>query len=260
MKIILLKIFNRARRLFAKLYFTKTRFCCVCNNYIGHFLPYRNGFKSVPKSIVALDVIGSDVENFSCPNCLCHDRERHIYLYLLKNKILDQFSVSKVLHFAPELNLSRIITSYHPVEYVQADLMPTSDNVKEVNIQDIPFPDNYFDFVIANHVLEHVDDDIKALSELYRVLKVGGAAILQTPFSDKLEFTFKDSGINDDFSRLQIYGQEDHVRLYGKDIADRFESVGFLAAIKTHEYNLNEYDFEKYGVNKKEVFLFFLKR
>ena len=106
-------------------------------------------------------------------------------------------------------------------------------------------------------MLEHVDDDLLALSELRRVLKVGGYAILQTPFSNKLTRTFSDPGIDSNYARFQAYGQEDHVRLYGRDIIARIESAGLKSRVATHDEVLADIDPLKFGVNDKEPFLLF---
>lgn len=232
-------------------------FCCACGQRINGFIPYRGGRKNRPVLMEILDVVGSDPDNFSCPNCGAHDRERHLLLYLAKLKLLGIFSNSRVLHFAPEQWFSKMIEIQGPRVYVKADLYPQNEGVKKVNILDIAYSADEFDVVVANHVMEHVDDDLKALSELHRVLRLGGLAILQTPYSSKLHRTLADPGIDDDYCRLQVYGQEDHVRLYGQDIFDRFEQAGFRSLVVTHEVVLPEYSPGIYGVNVKEPFFLF---
>lgn len=207
--------------------------------------------------MVALNTIGSNVINFGCPNCGCHDRERHLLLYLKAVGLLEKFEGAAILHFAPEFRLSEIIEAKVPGRYVKGDLYPTSANIEMIDMLAIDYPSQSFDFVIANHVLEHVDDDLLALSELRRVLKAGGHAILQTPFSSKLKLTFSDPGIDNKLARYQAYGQEDHVRLYGSDIFSRIESAGFRSLVVTHEEELADIDPLKFGVNEMEpLFLF----
>jgi ubiquinone/menaquinone biosynthesis C-methylase UbiE len=140
---------------------------------------------------------------------------------------------------------------------VKGDLYPTSKDIEAIDMLAIDYPSESFDFVIANHVLEHVDDDLVALSELRRVLKAGGYAILQTPYSSKLTQTFSDPGIDSNSARYQAYGQEDHVRLYGGDIFARIESAGFKSRVATHEEKLADIDPLKFGVNEKEPFFLF---
>jgi SAM-dependent methyltransferase len=234
----------------------KSRYCCVCKNYIFRFIPYR-GWCKLPPLMTALRVIGSDVKQFGCPRCGSHDRERHLILFFEKLGIFDKMVQASIIHFAPETNLSKRIEACLPEKYVKCDLYPTVSGIEKINIISIPYESKRFDFVIANHVLEHVIDDMTALSELHRVCKIGGLAILQTPYSIKLLATLSDPGIDSDLSRLQIYGQEDHVRLYGSDIFSRFESVGFKANVLRHEDILSDVDSTFFGVNANEpLFLF----
>ena len=202
-------------------------------------------------------MIGSDVKQFSCPRCSCHDRERHLVLYLKELAIFDKIKGASILHFAPEDHLPKIIQECLPAQYVRCDLYPKSSEVEKIDMLDIPYKSESFDFVIANHVLEHVADDLTALTELHRVMKVGGLAILQTPYSSKIASTISDPGVDSDLARLQLYGQKDHVRLYGRDIFNRIESVGFDAEIAWHQDVLNYIDARFFGVNAAEpLFLF----
>ena len=209
--------------------------------------------------MVALQTIGSNVEHFGCPYCGCHDRERHLLLYLTAHGVIDRFESAAILHFAPERRLSGIIEARSPGRYVKGDLYPTSEDIETIDMLAIDYPSESFDFVIANHVLEHVENDLLALSELRRVLKVGGYAILQTPYSNKLTKTFSDPGIDSDSARYQAYGQEDHVRLYGSDIVARIESAGFRSRVATHQEMLADIDPMRFGVNEKEPFFLFEK-
>jgi ubiquinone/menaquinone biosynthesis C-methylase UbiE len=94
-----------------------------------------------------------------------------------------------------------------------------------MNVSELTFPSETFDVVICNHVLEHVPDDRKALSELYRVLKKGGWGSIQVPMKD--EITFEDLAITDPRERDRLFGQDDHVRQYGLDYLDRLREAGF---------------------------------
>lgn len=232
-------------------------FCCLCGKKAIRFYPYRYG--STPDLIQELDCVGSDINNFGCPHCGSTDRERHLYLYLDRLGMWPDFTGASILHFAPEQELSKIIETKKPGLWVRGDLFPSAAHIERIDLLAIPYPEMLFDFVIVNHVLEHVSDDLQALREIHRVLKKGGHAILQTPYSAKLEKTFCDNGIDSDNARLQAYGQEDHVRLYGKDIFARFESVGFSAKIARHQEVLNDITPEYFGINPKEPFFLFQK-
>jgi len=233
------------------------RRCLLCGNAVWRFMPYRRGARSVQPLSRALEVIGSDVENFACPRCWAHDRERHLLLYLRAVDLLDKMAGNAVLHFAPEKRLQPVIEAARPASYVKADLFPANADVRCVDILAMPFGDQSFDFLIANHVLEHVADDLKALAEIRRVLRVGGYAILQTPYSPRLIRTWQDDGIDSDEARLLAFGQEDHVRLYGRDIFERFASVGLQSLVARHEELLPDLDSARFGVNPLEPFFLF---
>lgn len=235
----------------------RSRHCVMCGHRISRFLPYRGGLDDVPKLMRELDVVGSDVENFTCPRCGAHDRERHLLMYMQATGLLSSVRGQDVLHFAPEARLSEWIAARNPSRYIKCDLYPQSPDLVCVDILAIPLAAESFDLVIANHVLEHVDDDLQALAEIRRVLKIGGHAILQTPYSRKLRHTWQDPGIADDQSRLQAYGQEDHVRLYGRDIFERFVSTGLVSRVRQHADLLPDADVGKVGVNPAEPFFLF---
>lgn len=232
------------------------RYCCICTNHFLSFIPYR-GWEKTPPLMTALRVIGSDVRQFGCPRCGSHDRERHLVFFFRKLGFFEKMAGASILHFAPEPHLSKLIEACSPAKYVKCDLYPAAPGIEKIDILNIPYEAKRFDFVIANHVLEHVADDRSALLELRRVCKIGGLAILQTPYSSKLVATLADKGIDNDYLRLHLYGQEDHVRLYGSDIFDRFASVGFKASGEQHKDILGDIDPTFYGVNADEpLFLF----
>lgn len=231
--------------------------CVICGQCISSFQPYRGG--KLPELMKAMEIIGSDVINFECPRCGAHDRERHLLMYLERTGLLTNMRGKFVLHFAPEKRLGQRISAAEPARYVLCDLYPSSPDVQRVDILDMPFEEGTFDLVIANHVLEHVDDDLKALSEIHRVLKPGGHTILQTPYSAKLHHTWQDPGIDTDAARLQAYGQADHVRLFGRDIFTRIESAGFESRVQQHNDLLSHVDARASGVNPAEPFFLFRK-
>lgn len=235
-------------------------YCVLCERRLGRFLPYApNGLKpwKPPPLIVQLDVVGSNTSRFSCPRCLSHDRERHLLLYLRASGLMQHLPGLRILHIAPEPNLSRLIAASAPQRYVMGDLFPGAPGVEKMDVQALPFPDGSFDLVIANHVLEHVADDLQALREIRRVLSADGHAIVQTPYSLVLEHTFEDKGIATPAARLHAYGQEDHVRLHGRDVFQRFASVGLLSRCRSHEEALPRIDAARYGVNRREPFFLF---
>jgi SAM-dependent methyltransferase len=248
------------RRYHAAYALPRMRHCAFCDNAIARFLPYRSGSCDTPALIRVLAMVGSDVDNFLCPRCGAHDRERHLLLYLQTSGLLAAMRDSSILHFAPEPNLANRIARVEPARYVKCDLRPTAPDVLAIDMLDIPFAAESFDFVIANHVLEHVGDDLRAIGELRRVLKVGGHAILQTPYSAVLHHTWEDDGILDEAVRLQAHGQEDHVRLYGRDIFDRICSAGLKSLVQTHAQLLGGIDARRAGVNPNEPYFLFQRQ
>jgi SAM-dependent methyltransferase len=237
----------------------RSRTCCLCGRTFGSFMPYMGGWKAAPALMKALHMVGSDLDNFSCPACLSHDRERHLWLYLQASGLLEMMRDARILHFAPEWHLSHKIAAQNPPQYIKADLYPTAPDIQTVDLLAMPFADASFDFLIANHVMEHVDDDQQALGEICRVLKPGGWAILQTPYSASLQHTWEDRGIQTPQQRLVAYGQEDHVRLYGQDIFQRFAQAGFVNHVQQHAALLHDYPASRYGINADEPFMLFRK-
>jgi len=164
-------------------------------------------------------------ENVLSPSTLSLERHRLLWLYLKKET--DFFSERlRVLHFAPEQAFYKRFRKLANLEYTTTDLNSPLADVK-ADICDLPFEDGHFDVILCNHVLEHIPDDRKALSELYRVLKPGGWGIFQVPQDLAREHTFCDPDITDPDQRRKIFGQYDHVRVYGRDYFDILREAGF---------------------------------
>nr|HPO38377.1 methyltransferase domain-containing protein [Kiritimatiellia bacterium] len=166
--------------------------------------------------------------------------------------IWEKLAGAAILHLAPEKHLAGRIEACRPARYVKGDLFPSREGVERVDVTQIPYAAASFDWVICNHVLEHVPDDVQALRELWRVLRPGGHAILQTPFASGLEKSLEDPEIADDEKRIEFYGQEDHVRLYGRDLFDRIRGAGFQLTLMKHAECLPAMDARRYGVNPDE--------
>jgi predicted SAM-dependent methyltransferase len=163
-------------------------------------------------------------QNVLSPSTLSLERHRLLWLYLT-NETNFFTSKKKVLHMAPEqCFLSRFKKLNH--EYITADLDSPIAYVK-ADIVNLPFNDNSFDVIFCNHVLEHIQDDTKAMKELFRVMKKGGMGVFQVPQDLNRDVTFEDNSITDPKERAKIFGQYDHVRVYGRDYFDKLRSVGF---------------------------------
>jgi SAM-dependent methyltransferase len=196
--------------------------CPFCNSNLHCFLPFGLSLPVLREKCV----IGGGIRpNARCPVCASIDRERLVWVYL-RNRANITSRRCRLLHVAPEGVLRRKLQELANLDYLSADLYATDVMVK-MDITDIQFPADEFDAIICNHVLEHVVDDRRAMSELYRVLKPGGWAILQVPISEVLEATYEDFSIVDPSAREQAFGQEDHVRLYARDYPNRLREAGF---------------------------------
>ena len=160
-----------------------------------------------------------------CPFCGSLERHREIAQYFIDNKELLDWD-KKILHFAPDKPLYNL---FKDKEYIRGDinLQKYNNEIEYIDITDIKYQDNYFDIVVASHILEHVIDDIKAMSGLYRVLKQWGIWIVPVPINYKLEKTFEDNTVTTDEERKKVFGQRDHIRIYWQDYIQRLESVWF---------------------------------
>jgi len=158
-----------------------------------------------------------------------------------------------VLHIAPEACYINRFEKLHGANYITADIESPLAKVK-MDIHQIPFDENHFDVVLCNHVLEHVQDDIQAMKEIHRVLKPGGFAILQIPFFNPIpDVTFEDASIIDKREREKIFGQDDHVRKYGKDYPQRIALSGLKVIEEGFVNNLSDETRKKFGLAKGEI-------
>jgi len=229
------------------------RKCYICGKKFNNFAKHRGGSKNTSQFRKKLNSVGSDKDNFRCMYCGCHDRERHLFMFFDKLMLWERMKNGKILHFAPEKHLQLKISQQAPLEYVKADLYPKNHDIQKIDATEIPFSNDIFDFIIANHILEHIPDYHKALSEFYRVIKPGGIAILQTPYSRLLKNNFEDEGIDNDDLRLFFHGQEDHVRTFGEhQFLKSLEEAGFSLKVKKHADYFDTNDAYYYGVPIKE--------
>jgi SAM-dependent methyltransferase len=183
--------------------------CPVCGRTFRKFLPY--GYNKIREGVL-------------CPRCFSLERHRLLWLFL-KNRTDFFSSPLKVLHVAPEQCFFKRFREMKNLWYITADLESPLADVK-LDVQSMPFNNDTFDVVICNHVLEHVEDDGKAIAEIRRILKPGGYAIMQVPFNSSMEKTYEDTSITDPLEREKHFRQKDHLRLYGKDYPERVAKYG----------------------------------
>ncbi len=194
---------------------------------------------------------GNQRNNVLSPSTLSLERHRLLWLYLINET--DFFtSPKKVLHFAPEQAFYKRFRNLTHLDYTTTDLNSPLADVK-ADICNLPFKDNEFDVILCNHVLEHIPDDIKAMQELYRVLKPNGWGIFQIPQDMNRATTFEDNSITDKKERAKIFGQYDHVRVYGRDYFDKLRTIGFKVEEVDYTSTLSEDEMVKYCLAKGEI-------
>jgi predicted SAM-dependent methyltransferase len=217
---------------------------------------------------------GTQRNNVLSPSTLSLERHRLLWLYLqnetdfFQSEIVSDSLISnscrvklrdaeinsalKVLHFAPEQEFYKRFRKQQNIEYTTTDLLSPLADVK-ADICNLPFEDNSYDIIFCNHVLEHIPDDTKAMQELFRVLKKGGMAILQIPQDLSRAVTFSDDTIVDQKERAAIFGQYDHVRIYGRDYFDKLRSIGFTVVEEDYTNKISPDLVEKYCLAKGEI-------
>jgi len=185
--------------------------------------------------------------------------ERHRLLWLFLKHETDFFTKPhKILHFAPEQAFYERFKTLENIDYTTTDLNSPLADVK-ADICDLPFENESFDVVLCNHVLEHIKDDEKAMKEIFRILKKGGWAVLQIPQDLNREKTFEDDSITDPKERTKIFGQYDHVRIYGLDYFDKLRSVGFEVHPVEYTKKLSAEDLDYYRLATREVIPYAVK-
>ena len=190
-------------------------------------------------------------ENVLSPSTLSLERHRLLWLYL-KNESAIFSAPLKLLHFAPEQAFYKRFRKMKNLEYTTTDLNSPLADVK-ADICNLPFDDNSFDFILCNHVLEHIPDDTKAMKELYRILRPGGTAILQIPQDLQRANTFEDNSITSRKERAKIFGQYDHVRVYGRDYFDKLRSIGFKVEEVDYTQTLSASEIDTFRLAQGEI-------
>jgi len=212
-----------------------TAFLPLSEHYIEqwqqHGFPYADAGEMTP------------LDTYSCPDCGASDRER-LYALWIKQQIAKKtfFGGARLIHFAPEACLSKQLRALNFFDYASADLMMAEAD-HQIDITDMLFADEQLDFFICSHVLEHVDSDDKAISELYRILKTGGLGILMVPIVVGLEKSQEDITLKDEAERWRLFGQNDHLRIYAHD--------DYVNKLQQHGFSVEQLDQAYFGA---EVF------
>ncbi|KRO87771.1 MAG: SAM-dependent methyltransferase, partial [Cryomorphaceae bacterium BACL29 MAG-121220-bin8] len=190
-------------------------------------------------------------ENALSPGTFSLERHRLLWLYL--NNETEFFTKKiKVLHIAPEQCFYKLFKNLKNINYTTFDLNSPLADIKG-DICKMPFEKNSFDYILCNHVLEHINDDKKAMMEIFRVLNVNGTAILQVPVNLNNKTTLEDNSITNKQERIEKFGQYDHVRLYGLDYFKRLQNIGFEVDQIKYASKFNDNEVLKYSINRNEV-------
>lgn len=210
----------------------------IDGNSFRKFLPY--GYSKQRKNALS-------------PSTLSLERHRLMWLFL-KNETSFFTSSKKIktLHIAPEQCFLKIFKKQKNLDYITSDLESPIADVK-ADICNLPFKDDSFDVVFCNHVLEHIPDDKKAMQELFRVLKKGGFGVFQIPQDMSRENTFEDVSITDKEERTKIFGQYDHVRVYGRDYFNKLRSVGFKVDEVDYTQRITPKELDRFCLMKNEI-------
>jgi SAM-dependent methyltransferase len=194
--------------------------------------------------------------NATCIKCGSLERHRNLWLFFLANAQLLEKQI-KLLHAAPEKIFYKKFSADKNIDYYPIDLHPADYNygtkTMEMDLTDLKYSDNFFDAIICNHVLEHIPDDRKAMKEIYRVLKPDGWAIINVPIKPEMSYTIEDPTIDDPQKQLKLFGQPDHVRIYGKDYTDRLHCCGFRVEVIQYPLQFDSNQQFYYGLNKNEL-------
>ncbi|WP_162416926.1 class I SAM-dependent methyltransferase [Cyclobacterium roseum] len=233
-----LQLFSHVFLRIAAVFYTGNRVRCpICSSSFRKFLPYGRVAR----------------ENALCPKCLGLERHRLMWLFL-QQKTGFFTNQLKVLHVAPELCFLRRFEALENLDYITGDLESPLAKIK-MDIHQIPFPEDTFDVVFCNHVLEHVKSDVDACKEINRVLKPGGWGILQSPVYD-LDKTLEDPSITDAVERERVFGQRDHVRKYGRDYAERLSKSGLNVTEIPFVREIDPHLIHEHALPEKELIYF----
>jgi SAM-dependent methyltransferase len=201
--------------------------CPVCGGSFDTFLPFHGR------------------EGAQCPRCRTMERHRLLALFLARETDLFSGSPKRLLHVAPEWFMQKYLKEVPGIDYLSGDIASPHAMVR-LDVTDLEFEDDSFDVVMCSHVLEHVDDSDQAMRELFRVMRPGGWGILDAPIEDDLEDTFEDWSVTEPADRERVFGQRDHVRLFGRSYPDLLARAGFT--VEKDRYTLADGEVERFGL------------
>jgi SAM-dependent methyltransferase len=230
------------------------RRCPVCGSWVRRFLDSGHDHPRMKQ----LGVISTGFARGSqCPVCYAKERQRTLVAYLREEAGIFR-RPTKLLHVAPEYYLGKKLPASPTINYVCGDFQPERypqlPMIRKLDLTAIDFPDRTFDMIICSHVLEHIPADRTAMAEMFRVLKPGGVAALMVPLSFDLEQTIEDPSVITPERRHELFGQHDHVRVYGRDFPDRLAAAGFLVREFNGHRSRGEDFARRWGLDRETLF------
>ena len=227
---------KRSRSSVGKAISTARYHCPICDRWYSRFAPF--GLRGR--------------RNARCPGCGSLERHRFLWLYMIgRQRILRPGC--RILHVAPEACIQKRLKTRLHVKYLGIDRYDDDANAEQQDLTDLPYPKNAFDLVICNHVLEHIPDDRKAISEIARVLHPSGHALIMVPVDRSRYSTYEDHKITSPSDRHEAFGHPYHVRICGWDYADRISSVG-MRVLQAHSNHLPEHRRRINRINKTVLY------
>jgi SAM-dependent methyltransferase len=219
-------------------------YCACCGSKFREFAPFG----------------GTRRKNAWCPACESLERHRLLWMYF-ENKTNIYKQPLRLLHVAPETIFYNKFIKLPNIDYYPADkfnkMYPAGTHY--IDLLKIELPDESFDAIICNHVFQYIEEDRKAMKELFRVLKKGGWAIMQVPINHQLEKTYEDPSITDPVEREKAFGLKDHVRFYAMDYVDRLREAGFHVIADDYTAEFSDADNFKYGFWKGDPIFYCTK-
>jgi SAM-dependent methyltransferase len=235
-------------------------YCCpVCGKDVSSFLKLPDYYDDMlEKHEYVHSIFCAETMNrkaYSCPHCYASDRDR-LYGVYLNEKFLNIVKHGRkytFLDIAPAKSLAEFVKKHDFIQYRSIDLyMEGVDDKVDVTDMNI-YRDNSFDIILCSHVLEHIEDDRKAISELYRILKPSGFAIIMVPILLSIHEDFENPSYKTEAERWKYFGQNDHVRIYSKNgFVNKLTQVGFKVNQLGIDYFGKEI-FEKYGIHHRSI-------
>ncbi len=200
--------------------------------------------------------------NAKCIKCGSLERHRAVWLFLKERGEIFTKQI-KLLHMAPEKLYYQKFSALSNIDYHPIDLNPGDYDygakTKEMDVTALTYADETFDALICSHVLEHIPDDAKAMREMFRVLKPGAWAIINVPMNKNMESTFEYPTINDPKKQEELFGQPDHVRIYGRDYITRLTDAGFKVDVIDYTSGFSHNERFRYGLKAEELIFYCTK-